>query len=141
MSDFTDVILLFSYLEDSVLQHIISQPCPPRRRTALQRIQVGQRGRAARALGRHPRGAECHVLAGTFNHLNTGKLRSTLQQLPWKCPHSVQLLLHNENDALFGMWILLDGHWLEVPIPRTTRRPADGHLHRTDCPDDEYQQP
>ncbi|MFD7855262.1 hypothetical protein ACFV6B_13385 [Streptomyces microflavus] len=140
MSDFTDVILLFSYLEDSVLQHIISldpldaglHPSGFKRVTGDQ--QLGHWGGT-------PRGAEGHILAGTFNHLNTGQLRSTLQQLPWKCPHSVQLLLHNENDALFGMWILLDGHWLEVPIPRTTRRPADGHLHRTDCPDDEYQQP
>ncbi|MET7584237.1 hypothetical protein [Streptomyces microflavus] len=140
MSDFTDVILLFSYLEDSVLQHIIS----------LDPLDAGLHPSGFKRVsgdeqlghwGGTPRGSECHVLAGTFNHLNTGQLRSTLQQLPWKCPHSVQLLLHNENDALFGMWILLDGHWLEVPIPRTTRRSTDGHLHRTDCPDDEYQQP
>ncbi|MGF0175628.1 hypothetical protein ACQF36_35660 [Streptomyces sp. Marseille-Q5077] len=140
MSDFTDVMLLFSSLEDSVLQDIISlDPFDAGLgREGLKRVSGDQQsGR----WGGSVLGAECHVVAGTFNHLNAGKLRSKLQELPWKCPHSVQLLLHNENDAVFGMWMLLDGHWLEVSLPRTARHSPGGHLQRTDCPDDEYQQP
>ncbi|MFD7229271.1 hypothetical protein [Streptomyces sp. NPDC059881] len=138
MSDFTDVMLLFSYLEDAVLEDIV----------CLDSIDAGLgHGGLKRVSGDHQlghwggslRGAECHVVAGTFNHLNAEKLRRTLQALPWRCPHAVQLLLHNENDALFGVWMLLDGDWAEVTLPRTVRHEARGHLERTDCPDDEYQ--
>lgn len=61
-----------------------------------------------------------------------------LQAAPWRCPRRVQLLLHNENDALFGLWMLLDERWVEVPLPRTARDPSRRHLRRTDCPDDEF---
>ncbi|MFG2925582.1 hypothetical protein ACGFYA_29265 [Streptomyces sp. NPDC048305] len=138
MSDFTDVILLFSYLEDSVLEDIVSLDTfdAGLGSGSLKRVsgdqQLGHWGGSLQ-------GAECHVVAGTFNHLNPEKLRRTLRGLPWKCSHAVQLLLHNENDALFGVWMLLDGGWAEVPLPRTVRHEALGHLQRTDCPDDEYE--
>ncbi|MFD6655141.1 hypothetical protein ACFWEB_08265 [Streptomyces parvus] len=140
MSNFTDVVLLFSYLEDAVMEEIVRidpflTGLHPR---GLKRVsgdeQLGHWGGT-------PRGAECHVVAGTFNHLDAEELRRTLRALPWRCPHAVQLLVHNENDAVFGMWMLLDGDWTEVSLPRTMRQEAGGHLQRTDCPDDEYLQP
>ncbi|MGQ4727928.1 MULTISPECIES: hypothetical protein [Streptomyces] len=140
MSDCTDVILLFSYLEDAVMEEI----------ARLDPVLTGLHPRGLKRVsgdeqlghwGGNPRGAECHVVAGTFNHLDAEKLRATLRTLPWKCPHAVQLLLHNENDAAFGMWMLLDRDWAEVPLPRTVRDGAGGHLRRMDCPDGEYLQP
>lgn len=135
MSDYTDVLLMFDYLEDEALEALVE----------LDAREAGIGGGEFRRVtddgphqhwGGSPQGAECHVVAGTFNHLDAEQLREAVRTLPWVCPHAVQLLVHNENDALFGMWVLLDGHWAEVPIPRT-HRGRRGHLVRSDCPDDE----
>ncbi|URN11143.1 hypothetical protein LUW77_01590 [Streptomyces radiopugnans] len=134
MSDFTDVLLLFNYLEDEAMEHLVELDLPGADDGGFRRVSadhpLGHWGGRA--------GAECHVVAGTFDHLNTVRLRRLLQTVPWKCPHGVQLLLHNENDAIFSLWMLVDERWVEVPLPRTARHPSQGHLRRTDCPDDEF---
>ncbi|MFI9103309.1 hypothetical protein ACIGXA_22580 [Streptomyces fildesensis] len=67
-----------------------------------------------------------------------------LEALPWKEPECVQVMLHDEDDDVFGMWMFQDGELVEVEIPRTKRihhppsyegdilRP--GTLWRTDSP-------
>ncbi|WP_392748968.1 hypothetical protein [Streptomyces sp. LN590] len=136
MSDFTDVLLLFSGLEDDAMEYLVGLD--------LREQGVGG-GDLKRVSADHPSGhwgghvgAECHAVAGTFNRLDTETLRRRLRAAPWKCPHDVQLLLHNENDVLFGLWMLLDGQWAEVQLPRTERAASRGQLQRTDCPDDEF---
>lgn len=72
-------------------------------------------------------------------------LLADLEALPWKAPESVQVLLHDEDDDCFGMWMFRDGVLAEIPIPHTHRihtppaghrgeSPGPGSLWRTDGP-------
>ncbi|MFG2840149.1 hypothetical protein ACGFYE_34705 [Streptomyces zaomyceticus] len=44
-----------------------------------------------------------------------------LESLPWNDPASVQVMLHDEDDDLFGLWMFRDGVLVEVGIPGTQR--------------------
>ncbi|MYS06926.1 hypothetical protein GTW71_23475 [Streptomyces sp. SID6041] len=44
-----------------------------------------------------------------------------LESLPWKSPHSVQVLVHDEEDDCFGLWMIHNGRLVEVPLPHTRR--------------------
>ncbi|MFJ1651046.1 hypothetical protein ACIOC2_06385 [Streptomyces sp. NPDC088337] len=46
----------------------------------------------------------------------SGLLRH-LESLAWPCPASVQVLIHDEEDDCFGLWMMRDGVLAEVPIP------------------------
>ena len=75
-----------------------------------------------------------------FYRLNWHGLLDHLQSLPWPCPHSVQVLVRDEEDDCFGLWMLYDGRLNEVPLPRTERREFPGNsitgvLQRTDHPE------
>lgn len=48
-------------------------------------------------------------------------LLEDLESQPWPSPHSVQVLIHDEEDDCFGMWMMHDGRLVEVPLPRTSR--------------------
>lgn len=72
----------------------------------------------------------------------TGLLRD-LESLPWPHPGSVQVLIHDQDDDCFGLWMMHDGKLVEVPLPRTQRfhqpapatheyPPDPGMLLRTD---------
>ncbi|MFE4858459.1 hypothetical protein [Streptomyces sp. NPDC056670] len=66
-----------------------------------------------------------------------------LESLPWEYPESVQVLLRDQDDDCFGLWMFQDGKLVEVVIPRTERfhqpappnydfEPDPGMLLRTD---------
>lgn len=66
-----------------------------------------------------------------------------LEPLPWPRPESVQVLIHDQDDDCFGLWMIHDGKLVEVPLPRTQRfyepappneefPPDPGYLLRTD---------
>ncbi|WIY74245.1 hypothetical protein [Streptomyces anulatus] len=68
-----------------------------------------------------------------------------LEALPWNNPECVQVMLHDEDDDCFGLWMFHDGVLAEVSIPRTQRihpppppwwddSPRAGYLQRTDGP-------
>ncbi|MFI5534063.1 hypothetical protein ACIA8O_36550 [Kitasatospora sp. NPDC051853] len=67
-----------------------------------------------------------------------------LEALPWNRPQCVQVMLHDEEDDCFGLWMFHDGVLVEVPIAGTQRfhmppawyddGPRPGHLWRTDTP-------
>ncbi|MCX4967117.1 hypothetical protein OHA98_20435 [Streptomyces sp. NBC_00654] len=72
----------------------------------------------------------------------TGLLKH-LESLAWPCPGSVQVLIHDQDDDCFGLWMLHDGKLVEVDLPRTQRihqsappnqdfAPDPGYLMRTD---------
>ncbi|MFH8379322.1 hypothetical protein ACH4E7_00005 [Kitasatospora sp. NPDC018058] len=80
-----------------------------------------------------------------FEHMSwrSGLLKH-LESLPWPRPETVQVLIHDEEDDCFGLWMIHDGRLLEVPLPRTRRAlwsgppkegyaPDPGILSRTDC--------
>ncbi|MFG3117700.1 hypothetical protein ACGF4C_25315 [Streptomyces sp. NPDC048197] len=75
-------------------------------------------------------------------HSRSGLLRH-LESLPWPRPETVQVLIHDEEDDCFGLWMIHDGKLVEVPLPRTRRgywsgpyddayAPDPGILYRTD---------
>lgn len=70
-------------------------------------------------------------------------LLAHLESLPWSRPESVQVLIHDEEDDCFGLWMIHDGKLAEVTLPRTQRfhdpapedrgyAPHPGYLLRTD---------
>ncbi len=42
-----------------------------------------------------------------------------LESLPWPHPHTVQVLLRDQDDDCFGLWMFQEGRLVEVAIPRT----------------------
>ncbi|MFJ1704637.1 hypothetical protein [Kitasatospora sp. NPDC088346] len=48
-------------------------------------------------------------------------LLAHLGSLAWPRPESVQVLIHDEEDDCFGLWMMRDGALTEVPLPRHQR--------------------
>lgn len=72
-------------------------------------------------------------------------LLTHLESLTWLRPERVQVLIHDEEDDCFGLWMMYDGALVEVPLPRAQRfqapapltdefSPSPGCLWRTDGP-------
>ncbi|MFD8087038.1 hypothetical protein ACFV4F_35710 [Kitasatospora sp. NPDC059722] len=40
-----------------------------------------------------------------------------MESLPWKAPESVQVLIRDEEDDCFGLWMIRDGRLTEIPVP------------------------
>ncbi|MFC9435738.1 hypothetical protein [Nocardia sp. NPDC057030] len=55
-------------------------------------------------------------------------LLANLESLPWPFPESVQVLIHDEEDDCFGLWMLHDGKLVEIELPRTQRHYAPAPL-------------
>jgi len=80
---------------------------------------------------------ECYAWVVQFIRHNWGGLLAHLESLPWPAPHSVQVLVRDEEDDCFGLWMIYDGKLNEVPFPHTSRHLAPGVsvtgvLRRTD---------
>ncbi|NEC07631.1 hypothetical protein [Streptomyces sp. SID7909] len=79
-----------------------------------------------------------------FERLRARKgLLRHLESLPWPYPLTVQVLLRDNDDDCFGLWMFQDGRLVEVALPRTERfhkpappnedfEPDPGMLLRTD---------
>ena len=61
-----------------------------------------------------------------------GGLLAYLEALPWPNPESVQVLIRDEEDDCFGLWMMHDGHLVEIELPRTQR------FHQPAPPTDEF---
>ncbi|EHR51125.1 hypothetical protein SacmaDRAFT_2887 [Saccharomonospora marina XMU15] len=90
--------------------------------------------------GTGPGSQECYAWVVQFTRHNWRGLLVHLESLPWPDPYSVQVLLRDEEDDCFGLWMLYDGRLTEVPLPHTSRRLAPGisvtgTLSRTDRAD------
>jgi len=66
-----------------------------------------------------------------------------LESVPWPHPGSVQVLIHDQDDECFGLWMLHDSKLVEIALPHTQRfhqpaprnedfPPDPGYLLRTD---------
>lgn len=80
---------------------------------------------------------ECYAWVVQFTQLNWRALLPHLESLSWPDPFSLQVLVHDEEDHCFGLWMLYDGKLTEVPLPRTSREAflaesVTGVLYRTD---------
>ncbi|WP_200307683.1 hypothetical protein [Streptomyces adelaidensis] len=58
-----------------------------------------------------------------------------LESLPWNSPECVQVMLHDEDDDCFGLWMFRDGVLAEVEIPGTRRFHAAPPPWLADSPD------
>lgn len=68
----------------------------------------------------------CFMWVAQFQRLTWLGLLPHLESLRWPRPHSVQVLIHDEEDDCFGLWMIYDDRLTEVPLPRTTRSPFPG---------------
>jgi hypothetical protein len=80
---------------------------------------------------------ECYAWVVQFTRHNWRGLLAHLESLPWPDPYSVQVLVRDEEDDCFGLWMLYDGALTEVPLSRTVRKldpgvSVTGWLRRTD---------
>ncbi|MFE2879360.1 hypothetical protein ACFXG6_25225 [Streptomyces roseus] len=79
----------------------------------------------------------CYTWVVQFLRHNWRGLLPYLGSLAWPDPYSVQVLVRDEEDDCFGLWMLYDGELTEIPLPRTTRDvttdlSVTGVLSRTD---------
>ncbi|MFD9851609.1 hypothetical protein ACFWXZ_04970 [[Kitasatospora] papulosa] len=90
--------------------------------------------------GEGGRSEECYAWVIQFIRHNWTGLLAHLESLPWPYPWSVQVMIRDEDDDCFGLWMLYDGKLVEVPLPHTRRDPfpasLSGVLSRTDGPRD-----
>ncbi|WP_030162965.1 hypothetical protein, partial [Streptomyces sp. NRRL S-244] len=81
---------------------------------------------------------ECYAWVIQFMRHNWHGLLPHLESLPWPNPESVQVLVRDEEDSCFGLWMIYGGSLVEVSLPHTKREPyaasITGHLARTDAP-------
>lgn len=93
-------------------------------------------GREADRFWSTGKGSPEGIWVATFDHLNRPALLADLGRLPRSTPYTVQVLIRDEEDDCFGLWMIFDGELREVPIPRTERRggATSGILSRTDRP-------
>ena len=85
-----------------------------------------------------------HGWATEFDRMRSrAGLLAHLESLPWPRPESVQVLIHDEEDDCFGLWMIHDRKLVEVTLPHTQRfhnpapqnrdfPPSPGYLWRTD---------
>jgi len=53
---------------------------------------------------------ECDVWAGTLNHADLAAVVAKVESVPWSHPGGVQLLLMDQEESYFRLWMLRDGH-------------------------------
>ncbi|MFE3188003.1 hypothetical protein ACFXHA_03285 [Nocardia sp. NPDC059240] len=82
---------------------------------------------------------ECYAWVIQFRRRTWTGLLAHLESLEWPDPNSVQVLVHDEEDSCFGLWMIYDGKLTEIPLPRTKRlefpSTITGVLLRTDDED------
>ncbi|MFD6353695.1 hypothetical protein [Nocardia tengchongensis] len=134
MSRFAEVIVLARRAEEDMehLEH--TDDSRPWRQTFIAIDDTKFSG-----AGFQYRSAECYAWVIQFYRNTWGELLSYLEALPWPRPESVQVLIHDEEDDCFGLWMIYDGKLAEVPLPRTRREEfynsVTGVLMREDRPE------
>ncbi|WP_204249079.1 hypothetical protein [Nocardia arizonensis] len=66
---------------------------------------------------------DCYMWVIQFSRLNWRGLLAHLEGLDWPYPHSVQVLIRDEEDKVFGLWMLAKGRLTEIPLAGTERIP------------------
>ncbi|MEV4133367.1 hypothetical protein AB0J72_14510 [Dactylosporangium sp. NPDC049742] len=129
MSRFTEVIVLAKEAEQ--VMEPLTVPDPQRGwHQCFGRVDENQ------FYGTNFGSSECYAWVIQFQRQTWAGLLPLLESLPWPRPESVQVLIRDEEDDCFGLWMLYDGKLAEVPLPRTDRydngRTITGVLSRTD---------
>lgn len=118
---FAEVIVLARDAEE-VMEHL--ERDDPSRRWHQKFIAIDNTKFSGAGFGY--RSAECYAWVIQFSRSTWGGLLSYLEALPWPRPDSVQVLVRDEEDDCFGLWMIYDGKLAEVPLPRTHREEFPG---------------
>jgi hypothetical protein len=57
------------------------------------------------------------VWLGTGRNLGWDDLLVSMAALPWRHPGYVQVLVRDQDDAVYGLWVLRDGRFAEARQP------------------------
>ncbi|WP_030731315.1 hypothetical protein, partial [Streptomyces sp. NRRL S-237] len=129
MSRFAEVIVLARGAEE-VMQPLTRPDKSREWHECFKRIDDGM------FYGSRVPSKECYTWIIQFMRHNWHGLLSHLESLPWPAPQSVQVLVRDEEDSCFGLWMIYGGSLVEVTLPHTKREPyaasITGHLARTD---------
>lgn len=52
---------------------------------------------------------ECWVWGGVLNHADLNAVRAAVRSQPWQSPERVQLLLQDQEDSTFGLFMIRNG--------------------------------
>ena len=52
---------------------------------------------------------ECHVWLGVLNNSDPSRFRALLISIPWRLPNAVQLMLMDQEEQYFRLWMFRDG--------------------------------
>lgn len=52
---------------------------------------------------------ECDLWAGTLNHADLDALRQRFFETPWREPNAAQLLVMDQNEVFFRLWMIRGG--------------------------------
>jgi len=52
---------------------------------------------------------ECYVWLGVLNNSDLRRFRELFEAVPWKVPHAVQLMLMDQEESYFRLWMIRDG--------------------------------
>ncbi|WP_432158936.1 MULTISPECIES: hypothetical protein [unclassified Streptomyces] len=65
-----------------------------------------RRGLRLGAGGKYP---ECEVWAGALDHADLDALRRRFAETPWRQPNAVQLLVQDQEESFFRLWMIRGG--------------------------------
>jgi hypothetical protein len=68
------------------------------------------------------------VWLGATRNVYPSELLPVLAALPWRNPERVQVLVHDQDDDVYGLYVLRDGALVEAPQPGTRRVPDGDFL-------------
>lgn len=68
---------------------------------------------------------ECQVWAGVLNHADLPAVLAAVARTAWVEPDSVQLLLMDQHDFHFQLWMVRDGVWRQYAPPNSEGRVID----------------
>jgi len=61
---------------------------------------------------------ECSVWAGVLNHADLPAILARIESMPWEAPGAVQVLLLDQEETYFRLWMIREGHMTQFsPVP------------------------
>jgi hypothetical protein len=63
---------------------------------------------------------ECRVWGGVLNHADLRAVVDKFANLPWREPGSAQLLVQDQEDSHFSVWVIRRGAVIQVVPPAAT---------------------
>jgi hypothetical protein len=67
---------------------------------------------------------ECDVWAGTLNHADLDAVLDHIRHAAWKNPHELQVLLQDQHEAFFRVWMIRDGELRQYAPAKPDERDA-----------------